>query len=396
MKKSIAFLFIFLSFIQLSMAAKPLTEVEKELKKMAFDILNHDSVAYKISLNKKFAALLYETLQRPESYNYPFDSLKTISMLRADDNSFRIFTWYIESQNRKENYGKQEHYYFGFVQRVKKDVNNKDLIVIPLIESEGSVQSIEAEEMNSNNWFGALYYPMKSNPTLPSLTFQYNEKTKNSKEKPKKKKRKVYVLLGWNGGDNTCNYKLMDLISFDDEKDPKTAIFGASIIYYGRLPKYRVVFKYSEYAPFGFNTAKVKYAGLFGLKPKEMVVYDHLAVPVKSNAMKEIWEMGPDGSYDALEINRRKGYIGWFKDVELQEEGAPTMSAAKMKKIQASREKAAKDMYGKDYKKFIKEEEINKKELTVKDLQKIQEEERKKLEEAGIKQPKMEKKKKDK
>jgi hypothetical protein len=254
------------------------------------------------------------------------------------------------------------------------------------------VQSIESEEMNSNNWFGALYYPMKSSASLPSLTFQYNEKTKNSKEKPKKKKRKVYVLLGWNGGDNTCNYKLMDLISFDDEKDPKTAIFGASIIYYGRLPKYRVVFKYSEYAPFGFNTAKVKYAGLFGLKPKEMVVYDHLAVPVKSNAMKEVWEMGPDGSYDALEINRRKGYIGWFKDVELQEEGAPTMSAAKMKKIQASREKAAKDMYGKDYKKFIKDEEINKKELTVKDLQKIQEEEKKKLEAAGIKQPKMKKK----
>lgn len=402
MKKSIGFLFCLSLLMQVAVAQKPLAQVEKELQKMAYDILNHDSVAYKVALNKKFASLLYETLQRPESYDYPFDSLRTISMLRADDNAFRIFTWYIEAQNRKEMYGPQEHYHFGFVQRVKKDEKNPDakkrneLIVIPLIETEGGVASIEGEEMSSNNWFGALYYPMKSQTTLPSFTFQYNERLKNSKEKPKKKKRKVYVLLGWNGADNTCNYKLLDLISFDDEKDPKTAIFGASIIYFGRIPKYRAVFKYSEYAPFGMNTAKVKYGGLFGLGSKEMIVYDHLGSPVKAQEMKEIWNMGPDGSYDALEINRRKGYIGWFKNVELSEEGGPTMSAAKLKKIQASKEKAAKEMYGKDYKKFMKDEQVKNKDLTVKDLQKIQEAEKAKLEKAGIQMPKIEKPKKDK
>lgn len=393
MKHRLAFLLLLLQTAL--WAQKPLSQIEKELKPIAFQILNHDSFEYKVALNKQFASVFMDALKRPESYNYAFDSLKTLSILQADDKSFRIFTWYIVKQNFKERYGKQEHFYFGFIQRNKPNPKNpKELIVIPLIEGTEAVQRIENEELTSDNWFGALYYPMKMQPTLPSFTFTYREKPKSSKDKPKKSKRKAYVLLGWNGGDQTCNYKLVDLVSFDDKRDPFTAYFGANVIFYDRIPKLRAVFKYSEYAPFGLNTAKVKYGGFLGLFPKQMIVYDHLASPLKAKELKEIWDLGPDGSYDALEINRMKGYIGWFRNVELSEESGPVMTKAKMRKIQAAKEKTAKDLYGKDYKKYLEQDDLDKKELTAKELKKKQEEEERKQREAGIKKAKMDKKQK--
>ena len=72
-----------------------LEEVELKLQKMAIDLLTHDSLNYKISTNKQFARLLIQTLKQPASFNYPFDSLKSISILKPEDNSFRIFTWHI-------------------------------------------------------------------------------------------------------------------------------------------------------------------------------------------------------------------------------------------------------------------------------------------------------------
>ncbi|MEM6805474.1 MAG: hypothetical protein AAF696_29015, partial [Bacteroidota bacterium] len=88
-------LVMILAFSLHSQAEQSLEEVEAELLAMAEDILMHDSLSYKITQNKKFASLLRKTLQRPESYTYAFEKLKSISILKSEDNSFRIFTWYI-------------------------------------------------------------------------------------------------------------------------------------------------------------------------------------------------------------------------------------------------------------------------------------------------------------
>ncbi|MBP6641085.1 MAG: hypothetical protein KA293_12410, partial [Bacteroidia bacterium] len=73
-------------------ANKTIQQVEKELAPMARMMLNDTSTTKKIELNKEFIVRMTNLLAREESYDYPFDSLKTISHLRPDDNSFRIFT----------------------------------------------------------------------------------------------------------------------------------------------------------------------------------------------------------------------------------------------------------------------------------------------------------------
>ncbi|MBX7240680.1 MAG: hypothetical protein K1X92_02945 [Bacteroidia bacterium] len=407
MKKLLLFLWI-AGFYTVSYSQEKFAKAEKELKKMAFEILNHDSLEHKISVNKKFTEKLLDILRNPESFNYRFDSLQTISILNAEDKSFRIFTWYIVDKNYREMYGEQYHYYFGLIQRnVPNPKKPGELIIIPLIQ-QGKIQaSVENEPLTNMNWIGALYYPIKGESGLPVYKIKYYEKAKQmfsekiienynksrktgkpqkfKGEKQKAQKKNFYLLLGWNGGDNTCNYKMVDLLHFD-EKDPTVAKFGADVFYFDFIPKFRAVFKYSEYAPFSLNMGKVK-RGPFSTFDKDMLVYDHLAVPLKSKEMKQVWDLGPDGSYDALGFYNRLGSRGifeWYKNITLADGSSTKISAAQKKKIEEAREQAAKDLYGDKYKEFLRgNEDLNRK-MTAKEIRKREEEEKRKLKEAGI------------
>lgn len=299
---------------QMMWAQASLSEVESDLKKLAEDILDHPDFEVQKANNRKFTRKLIETLKRPESYDYPFDSLKTISVLRAEDDAFRIFTWQITKKDKREEYyGKTEHFYFGLVQRKylpKK--GDPEYIVIPLIELPEIPRGVENMVLDNNNWLGGLYYPPKYGEGIQKQVLKYfDPKGLKPGEKIKKKKQKYYVLMGWNGMDHTSNLKFVDVMSFDP-KDKERVIFGANVFYFDPLvPKFRALFRYSEYAPFSLNYGYVKAR----FRKKLAIVYDHMGTP-KDNAskLKEIWDMGPDGSYDALVFSR--GTYDWYKDVE--------------------------------------------------------------------------------
>ncbi|MEO1451959.1 MAG: hypothetical protein AAFV07_20680, partial [Bacteroidota bacterium] len=57
-----------------------LLEQEIELAAMAQDILVHPDLDHKIKVNRKFTKQLMNLLKEPESYNYAWDSLKTVSI----------------------------------------------------------------------------------------------------------------------------------------------------------------------------------------------------------------------------------------------------------------------------------------------------------------------------
>src|ERR1044072_2865435 len=61
-----------------------------------------------------FIRLFVKALRTPYSFEYPFDSIQTISKLYAPDSSFRIFTWEIQ---RDASYYRQE----GAIQMKTKD-----------------------------------------------------------------------------------------------------------------------------------------------------------------------------------------------------------------------------------------------------------------------------------
>jgi hypothetical protein len=235
-----------------------------------------------------------------------------------------------------ENPKSQYHYYFGLVQRkyTPSGGGETQYIVIPLIEMPQVPRAVENMMLDNNSWFGAQYYPAKDQELLPGYTMRFHLRPKSSTEPPKEVKNTFYLLMGWNGNDETSNFKVIDILAFDPEK-PDRVLFGADVFYFDVVPKSRAIFKYSENAPFTLNTAYVKTA--FG--KRRMIVFDHLSAPNKSNspANQSEWEIGPDGTYDAIffenktkkafsskqnamfDISPNKGYFEWSRNVTLAE-----------------------------------------------------------------------------
>lgn len=293
----------------------PLSELEEELKNIAEEILNNDSLEYKLEINLVFQKRLYNILQREDSYNYPFSNLKTISRIYPEDNSFRIFTWYITDKVYK-----MCHYY-GMVQRkiITKEGITK-IVIVPLIDKTDNLPAVESTVLTPENWMGALYYVPKNKnfgvTTYEGVAYRYNP----LKKKEIKEKYKFYVLLGWNGHDISTNYKIIDTINFEDKNDTTIVTFGMPIFYFSRVPKSRVVVEYSDNSSVTLNYAKVIRKGFLGFKKKqEMIVFDHIVMP-KNTRQTAYWQAGPDGTYDALAFynkfyENRKGFFGYHKDV---------------------------------------------------------------------------------
>ena len=308
-----------------------LEEVEVTLGKYAEDLLNHPSLSHKIKQNKRFSQLLIKTLERPESYTYPFDSLNSISILNASDNSFRIFTWQIMNKHSDTTYyGEQSHYYFGLVQRKYQTAQGDiEYIVIPLVELTEIPKGVENMVLDNYNWLGGLYYLPKYSNSITALPFRYHDPSKSDgKGGIKETKQTFYVLMGWNGLDNRSNLKFVDLMSFDPDKKDRV-IFGANVFYFDVIPKYRALFRYSEYAPFSLNEAYVRKNRF---SKKKMIVFDHLASPKPGDRkLTEVWEMGPDGSYDALRYTKKEGgYFEWYTNVEIAENYDPKLPQSKL------------------------------------------------------------------
>ena len=78
---------------------KLIAEYEDTLKVMAHKIMHAKSEEEKRIANKAFILNLNEVLQYEKSFNFPFDSLITISKIKSPDNSFRIFNWLLKKEN---------------------------------------------------------------------------------------------------------------------------------------------------------------------------------------------------------------------------------------------------------------------------------------------------------
>ena len=352
--------------------------VNKGLVKLANDILNHDSTLLKVELNKQFIVRFTEILKSPASFDYPFEKLKTISRLKPEDDSFRIFTWQLVDEPKGVYYGTMAHYYFGLVQRKFVGKNGKtQYLVIPLYELETVPNNFESIQTDNRAWFGALYYQPKENEFLPHVDGYYyklvaRENAEFSKDKTKKlvgityvpnnyakrtlaigdqldirtHKRikascRYYVLLGWNGWDNKSNYKVMELMTFDPQ-DSSRIFFGAPIIYYENIPKARGLFKYSEYAPFSLNFGYTR-KGIFRTK-KKMIIFDHLSAPNVARKNEQIWELGPDGTYDGLSYLKKYGVFRFNRDIKIDSEYNKAMTPRMLKKQMKEQEKRQQEV----------------------------------------------------
>ena len=313
---------------------RPLPVIEKELRKMANQILNHDSTQYKMELNKQFIDRMITILGRDDSYNYKFDSIKTISRIAPKDEAFRIFTWHIVDKTT------DVFRYYGLVQKkmpLDKKTKKSPILVKLLDDKIDNALGVEQTILNPQQWFGALYYkPRYSDYGVLTYKGKY-EMIDGFGGKVRKKSVNYYVLLGWNGFTLGSNYKVIDVITFDPI-DPSKINFGAPIFHFGQVPKSRVIFKYSDNAPFNLNLAKVIEKKWFFKRKKMMIVFDHLAPPNKVNE-HEFFEYGPDGTLDAFNFydkrfwNHRKGFFELKRNITVYNPALEKYNPKKPKEV---------------------------------------------------------------
>ncbi len=158
---------------------------------------------------------LVAALKFDNSFYYPFDSVRHISIMYPEDSSFRIFTWqlYVSENDYK---------YFGAIQ-----VAGKKLKLFPLSDRSELMPNPENEIVSSRQWYGALYYNIKQINT-PS--------------------GKYYTLFGLDYYKMMSRRKVIDVLHFDEDGEPQfgAPIFTSKDAKTGEdLTKNRVVLEYS-------------------------------------------------------------------------------------------------------------------------------------------------------
>lgn len=270
-------IFLFTSFILLT-CFQSLKASEWAQPDSTFDVINNyeDTLGYlsylivndsleesRFRAVNKFIPTLVKALKVKNSFDYPFERLKSISIQYPADSTFRIFTWQLYVN---EN----DYRYFGAIQ-----MNSEELKLFPLIDRSFDVEDIEHQVLSPEQWYGALYYNIEQFDT------------------PRGKK---YLLFGFDGYRFFTKRKVVDVLTFQNDK----AVFGAPVFVSDGgenafLPKNRLSYTYSAEA-----SVKLNYDEHLGL-----IVGDHLIETTTSHANQGPVKL-PDGSYEGYKLTDGK------------------------------------------------------------------------------------------
>jgi len=246
---------------------------QDSLSELSFKMVNDSIEPERYNASYKLIKTLVTALKTPYSFNFPFDSLKSISIQSSSDKRFRIFSWHV--MNNDGSYR-----YYGTIQMNKPDGK---LELFPLIDYTSVLKNPSDSITSNDKWFGAQYYKIIS--VLNNVPTPY------------------YVLLGWKGNTIKSTKKIIEILYFKDGK----ANFGMPV--FDGDPdnsgKNRIIFEYDRRASMFLN-----------YEPKiTTIVFDHLAPP--DPKLKGKFELyGPDFSYDGLKlVNGRWKFV---PDLELK------------------------------------------------------------------------------
>jgi hypothetical protein len=234
---------------------------------------NNDSIKYFFA--NKISAVFQNVLAKEKSFDYPFDSLKKISVLKAPDNMFKIITWNIAKNNGDNDF-------IGFLQVFNK--KTKKYMLYKLYNKTNELQSPEKQTIDNNRWIGCIYY----NIILKSY-----------------KGNNYYTLIGWDGNNSLSNKKIIDVITFNSSGKP---IWGAPIFQSRFNPKVltnRVIFEYAKNAVMKLNYDE----------KLQKIIFDHLS-PLESYLEGQYQFYGPDLSYDAYFF--KNGIWKYLHDIDIR------------------------------------------------------------------------------
>lgn len=232
---------------------------QDSLKEISFQVINKENEPERYNANFKFIKTLVSALKVPHSFNFKFDSLKSISIQTSPDMRFRVFTWPVQNQDGS-------YRFYGTIQ-----MNNPDgkLRMFPLIDYSAGIKDPADTVTSNEKWFGAEYYQII--PVLHNVRVPY------------------YILLGWKGNTVKTTKKVIEVLYFKNGK----AYMGMPV-FSGKkdiAQKKRIIFEYSRQVSMMLNY----------LPEEGMIVFDHLAPP--DSKMKDKFDVyGPDLSYDGYKL----------------------------------------------------------------------------------------------
>ena len=231
---------------------------EDTLKLYALNIIQNISSQNRFKADSLFTRSFVRALKMTNSFNYPFDSLITISKLYPPDSSFRIFTWQmVISDNIVMQHG-----------AIQMKTPDGSLKLYPLIDKSDIILHINDTVVNNKSWVGAVYYRI----------VQTNIGSKN-----------IYTLLGYDEDNIRSNRKFIEVLHFEDGQP----IFGGNYFNFDKdtgkvAPITRYVLEYKKSAG-----ARLTYDENLG-----MIVFEHLYSP--SDEPKKIFTLIPDGDYEGF------------------------------------------------------------------------------------------------
>jgi hypothetical protein len=245
---------------------------QDSLIRMGEEVYSAPDNQLRFAKNAQMIKTLVNVLKQPNSFTYEFDSLKSISIMKSPDKSFRIFTWQVPVDGGT-------YRYFGTIQLATADGKLK---LYPLIDDTDNFK--DNNQLTTNkNWYGARYYEI-----LPVVT---------------PGKPKYYVLLGWKGHTAKVSRKVVEILSFDKER----ALFGKNVFDGPKAStdRNRIVFEYSK-----LNSMTLTFD-----QGVNMIVYDHLA-PISPDMAGNFEYYASDLSFDAYRI--LGGRLKLIENVELK------------------------------------------------------------------------------
>lgn len=216
---------------------------EDSLRHLALSIPVGNSDSERKQANDQFTEYFKEVLLLEGAFHYDFDSLNTISILKAPDESFRIITWYVPLQD--DNFE-----YLGFFQ-----FNNPEKKLITLQNRE--IQSIDPHSvtLEHEEWYGSYFTELI-------------HRTHDQQD--------YYLLIGWRADNPMTRKRILEPLHFSETGMP---LFGKQIFQFEDNSRHRIIFEYSSKVSMTIRYDDYLFQG--NTYPEKVIIFDRL-VPTKS------------------------------------------------------------------------------------------------------------------
>lgn len=192
MKNRHLYLYIYILLVLISPALKSQTgKTETVLFRLFEGIMQTSSPDTRIRLNDSLAAIIDSYVRSDSVFAHRFTGLRNLGQIVSQDSKVKLVTWNLVLPDGSNKY---------FLYIISRDGNKRTPPVVSRLEGENLTRKPDTMKVyNADDWYGALYYDIK--------TFRSQG-------------RKYYLILGLDFGVSRFNRKIIDILSFDGNKQP--------------------------------------------------------------------------------------------------------------------------------------------------------------------------------